>query len=120
MHSAQAGFLQAVPQAGRYLLFSMADAPPSAHVQRTAQESFEPEAFVLRRSMRWAMATRAGLVFVAFGKSFDAVEAQLRRMVGLEDGITDALFRFSQPLNTAYFWCPPMRGGRMDLRQLGL
>ena len=27
----------------------IADAPPSAHVKRTAQESFEPEAFVLRR-----------------------------------------------------------------------
>jgi len=27
------------------------DAPPSAHVQRTAQESFSPEAFVVRRSM---------------------------------------------------------------------
>ncbi len=98
----------------------LADAPRSAHVRRTAQESFEPEAFVLRRSMPWAMAARAGLVFVAFGKSFDAFEAQLRRMIGLEDGITDALFRFSKPLNTAYFWCPPMRGGRLDLCQLGL
>jgi putative iron-dependent peroxidase len=98
----------------------LADAPRSAHVRRTAQESFEPEAFVLRRSMPWAMAARAGLVFVAFGKSFDAFEAQLRRMIGLEDGITDALFRFSKPLNTAYFWCPPMRGGHLDLRQLGL
>lgn len=27
------------------------DAPESAHVKRTTQESFEPEAFVLRRSM---------------------------------------------------------------------
>jgi putative iron-dependent peroxidase len=30
------------------------DAPASAHVKRTAQESFKPEAFVLRRSMPWA------------------------------------------------------------------
>jgi putative iron-dependent peroxidase len=28
------------------------DAPPSAHVKRTAQESFDPESFILRRSMR--------------------------------------------------------------------
>jgi putative iron-dependent peroxidase len=41
-------------------------------------------------------------------------------MVGLEDGVTDALFRFSKPLNTAYFWCAPMRGGCLDLRPLGL
>jgi putative iron-dependent peroxidase len=96
------------------------DAPASAHVKRTAQESFEPEAFVLRRSMPWAEGQRSGLVFVAFGRSFDAFEAQLQRMIGAEDGITDALFRFTRPISGAYFWCPPMRGGRLDLRALGL
>ena len=96
------------------------DAPESAHVKRTAQESFEPEAFVLRRSMPWAMSNKAGLMFVAFGRSFDAFEAQMRRMAGYEDDITDALFRFSKPVNGAYFWCPPVRDGQLDLRQLGL
>ena len=100
------------------------EAPESAHVKRTAQESFEPEAFVLRRSMPWAMSNKAGLMFVAFGRSFYAFEAQMRRMAGLEDGITDALFRFSKPVNGAYFWCPPVRydaqAPRLDLRQLGL
>ncbi|HEY3177981.1 MAG TPA: Dyp-type peroxidase [Casimicrobiaceae bacterium] len=96
------------------------DAPPFAHVKRTAQESFEPEAFVFRRSMPWNDERRAGLVFVAFGKSFDAFEAQLRRMTGAEDGIVDALFRFSRPVTGAYFWCPPLCEGRLDLRALGL
>lgn len=95
------------------------DAPPSAHVKRTAQESFDPEAFVLRRSMPWADSAGAGLVFVAFGKSFAAFEAQLRRMVGLEDGIADALFGFTRPVSGAYFWCPPMKNGRLDLSALG-
>lgn len=100
------------------------DAPESAHVKRTAQESFQPEAFVLRRSMPWALHTpggsKAGLMFVAFGCSFDAFEAQLRRMAGLDDGIVDALFRISRPLTGAYLWCPPMHGGQLDLRHLGL
>jgi len=91
------------------------DAPPSAHVKRTAQESFTPEAFVLRRSMPWADATRAGLMFVAFGKTLDAFEAQLKRMAGAEDGIADAMFAFTRPITGAYFWCPPVRGGRLDL-----
>lgn len=65
------------------------DAPESAHVKRTAQESFEPEAFVLRRSMPWAEGNEGGLVFTAFGHSLDAFEAQLRRMSGAEDGITE-------------------------------
>jgi putative iron-dependent peroxidase len=96
------------------------DAPPSAHVKRTAQETFTPHAFVVRRSMPWADGARAGLVFVAFGKSLDAFEAQLKRMVGAEDGITDGLFKFTRPISGSYFWCPPMRNGRLDLRALGL
>jgi putative iron-dependent peroxidase len=98
----------------------LADAPDSSHVKRTAQESFTPEAFVLRRSMPWIEGTRAGLMFVAFGRSFDAFEAQLRRMIGAEDGICDALFRFTQPISGAYYWCPPVRNGGLDLRALGL
>ena len=98
----------------------LSNAPASAHVKRTAQESFSPEAFILRRSMPWADGTRGGLNFVAFGKSFDAFEAQLKRMVGAEDGITDALFKFTKPVSGNYFWCPPMRSGKLDLRALGL
>ena len=41
------------------------DAPETAHVKRTAQESFTPEAFVLRRSMPWAEGNAGGLMFVA-------------------------------------------------------
>ncbi|HEY5789729.1 MAG TPA: Dyp-type peroxidase [Gammaproteobacteria bacterium] len=97
----------------------LADAPPSAHVKRTAQESFTPQAFVLRRSMPWAEGPRAGLVFTAFGHSCAAFEALLQRMAGVEDGIADALFRFTRPLTGAYFWCPPLRDGRLDLSALG-
>ncbi|MES2939309.1 MAG: Dyp-type peroxidase [Pseudomonadota bacterium] len=95
------------------------DAPEWAHVKRTAQESFDPPAFMLRRSMPWMMSMQAGLLFVAFGKSLDAFEAQMRRMAGHDDGVVDAMFRISKPVNGAYFWCPPMKDGRLDLRQLG-
>ena len=96
------------------------DAPESAHVKRTAQEDFEPEAFVLRRSMPWADEGEQGLVFVAFGKSFDAFEALLNRMTGVDDGIVDALFRISQPVTGSYFWCPPIKDGKLDLAALDL
>jgi len=91
------------------------DAPASAHVKRTAQENFEPAAFVLRRSMPWSLGTQSGFYFVAFGRSLDAFEAQLKRMSGAEDGIVDGLFSFSQPLTGSYFWCPPLRDGKVDL-----
>ena len=94
------------------------DAPSSSHVKRTAQESFSPEAFVVRRSMPWNDAMRAGLVFVAFGRTPDAFEAQLKRMVGIDDGVVDALFEFTQPVTGCHFWCPPLARGKLDLRRV--
>ncbi len=94
------------------------DAPESAHVKRTAQESFEPEAFVVRQSMPWSDPDGEGLVFVAFGHTLDAYEAQLRRMVGLDDGIVDGLFQFSRPVSGGYYWCPPVEDGKLDLQVL--
>ena len=96
------------------------EAPESAHVKRTAQESYEPSAFIVRRSMPWVENVEGGLVFVAFGKSFTAFEAILNRMLGKEDNITDALFTFTRPISGAYYWCPPMKGGRLDLSKLGI
>ncbi len=96
----------------------LGDAPESAHVKRTAQEDFDPEAFVVRRSMPWVAGADAELLFLAFGKSFDAFEAQLRRMTGHDDGISDALFHFTRPLTGGYYWCPPMAGNEVDLSAL--
>jgi len=97
------------------------DAPESAHVKRTAQESFDPEAFMLRRSLPWAEGNRGGLNFVCFCNTFHAFEAQMNRMAGgEEDGIADALFTFSRVLNGAYYWCPGMKDGKLNLALLGL
>lgn len=95
------------------------DAPKSAHVKRSAQEDFEPEAFMLRRSMPWAMGLEAGLMFVAFGNSFDAFEAIMERMIGEDDGIVDAIFQFTTPITGAYYWCPPVKSGKLNLSALG-
>jgi len=95
------------------------EAPPSAHVKRTAQESYEPPAFMVRRSMPWATAHEEGLVFIAYGNTLDRYERVLHRMVGLDDGVVDALFTFSRPVTGGYYWCPPVAGQRLDLRRLG-
>ena len=70
--------------------------------------------------MPWADGNEGGLVFTAFGRSFYAFEAQLRRMSGAEDGIIDALYGFTEPETGAYFWCPPLHDGHIDLRAVGL
>ncbi|HET7008209.1 MAG TPA: hypothetical protein VFK65_22110 [Candidatus Binatia bacterium] len=68
----------------------LTDAPASAHVTRTRKNVFPPEAqpTAVHALGRWRC---GGLNFVAFGKSFDAFEAQLTRVVGAEEGIADAL-----------------------------
>ena len=96
------------------------EAPESAHVKRTAQESFTPEAFILRRSMPWNNEHENGLVFVAFSHSLERYEAILNRMTGQEDGITDALFNFTHPVTGNYFWCPPVKNDAIDLSYLDL
>ena len=96
----------------------ISEAPESAHVKRVEQEGFAPEAFILRRSMPWIENQQAGLMFVAFGKSFDAFEVLLNRMVGQDDGIIDALFTFSKPLTGNYYWCPPVGKEGLNLSHL--
>lgn len=98
----------------------LGDAPPSAHVKRTAQESFDPPAFIVRRSMPWGGVAEHGLYFVAYGESLDRFERQLRRMAGLDDGIVDGLASFSRAVTGGYYFCPPLHRGRLDLRALDL
>ncbi len=96
----------------------IADAPPSAHVKRSAQESFDPPAFMVRRSMPFRDRDEEGLFFVAYGESLDRFERVLTRMAGLEDGIADALLGFSRAVSGGYYWCPPVENGVLDLRAL--
>jgi putative iron-dependent peroxidase len=96
------------------------DAPASVHVKRSEQESFDPPAFMWRRSMPFVTTGGQGLEFVAYVESLDRFERMLRRMAGLDDGIVDGLFTFSRPVTGGYYWCPPVAHGRLDLRRLEL
>ncbi len=42
----------------------------------------------------------------------------MRRMIGATDGVHDGLFRFTQPITGSFFWCPPVKGGKLDLSPL--
>ncbi|HMS27614.1 MAG TPA: Dyp-type peroxidase [Burkholderiaceae bacterium] len=94
-------------------------APQSAHVKRSTQEDFTltdgTQGFSLRRSLPWSDGKNSGLMFAAFGKSFESFELQFKRMVGADDDITDALFNISKPLYTNFFWCPPVVAGKITI-----
>lgn len=98
----------------------MPNAPKSSHVKRSTQEDFDPPAFMVRRSMPFVHGPSMGLEFISYVATLDTFEVMMRRMAGLDaDGIADALFTFSRPVTGGYYWCPPVRDGRPDLRLLG-
>lgn len=96
------------------------DAVATAHVKRSAQESFDPPAFMVRRSMPWGDVREHGLLFVAFVESLDRFERVLRRMAGLDDGDVDGLLGITRAISGGYYFCPPMKDGRLDFRALGM
>ncbi|MTI16506.1 Dyp-type peroxidase [Rhodobacteraceae bacterium RKSG542] len=97
--------------------YEFPESPISSHVKRTGQNSFEKPAFVVRRSMPFMDDDGKGLMFVAYGASLWPFEVQMKRMLGLDDGIVDGLFRFSRPITGAYYWCPPVTSeGRLNLK----
>ena len=91
------------------------DAPDSAHVKRTAQEDYDPPAFMVRRSMPWAGVDKEGLEFVSFVDNLEKFTRMMQRMCGREDGIVDGLFKFSRPVSGGFYWCPPVNDGKLDL-----
>jgi putative iron-dependent peroxidase len=97
------------------------DAVATAHVKRSAQESFDPPAFMVRRSMPWGDLREHGLYFVAYVESLDRFERVLRRMAGLDDGEVDGLLGVTRAISGGYYFCPPMtKGGGVDLRAVGM
>lgn len=91
------------------------DAPESSHVNRSDQGTFDINADIIRRSLPWSNEHGEGLMFIAFCENLDRFEVQMRRMAGLTDGITDALFTFSKVLNSAYFYCPAVDKNKLVL-----
>lgn len=95
------------------------EAPETAHVKRTAMEEYDPPATMVRRSMPFGDLRRHGLQFVAFAADLDRFDRMLRRMVGGDDERADALFRFTRAETGAYYLCPPLADGRLDLSVVG-
>jgi putative iron-dependent peroxidase len=96
------------------------DAVASAHVKRSAQESFDPPAFMVRRSMPWGSVSEHGLYFVAYVNELAKFERVLQRMAGLEDGVVDGLLSFTRAVSGGFYFCPPMKGDELDLTALGI
>jgi putative iron-dependent peroxidase len=87
--------------------------PADSHVARTviADES-GLELPIFRRNVPYGSVIDHGTVFVGFSFDQRRMSRMLERMVGAEDGIRDALTRYTTPLTGAYYVVPAVEALR--------
>ena len=86
--------------------------PVDAHVARTKIEEDGAELPIFRRNVAYGTVVDHGTVFVGFSADQHRLDRMLRRMAGAEDGVRDALTRYSTPLTGSYYFVPSLRALR--------
>ena len=81
--------------------------PPTSHVARTAiEDSSGEELSIFRRNVPYGTVTSHGTLFIGFSWDQPRLDRMLQRMAGTEDGVRDALTRYTTPLTGAYYVVP--------------
>ncbi len=80
-----------------------------SHIKRVVISNLEGEELeIFRRSAAFGGLVDHGLMFLAFSADQGRLNRMLKRMLGLEDGISDRLMRFSEAVQSAYYFAPPI------------
>jgi porphyrinogen peroxidase len=80
--------------------------PADSHVARTVLEVDGTELPIFRRNVAFGDVSRHGTAFVGFSCDQWRLEEMLRRMAGVDDGVRDALTRYTRPVSGAYYTVP--------------
>jgi putative iron-dependent peroxidase len=83
--------------------------PRDAHVPRTTISEDGTERKIFRRNTAYGNVTHFGTLFVGFGADQHRLHRMLLRMAGAEDGVRDALTRYSRPLTGSYYFVPSLQ-----------
>jgi putative iron-dependent peroxidase len=83
--------------------------PADSHVSRTTVDEDGEERKIFRRNTAYGNVSSHGTVFVGFGADQQRLDRMLRRMAGSEDGLRDALTRYTTPLTGAYYFIPSLQ-----------
>jgi porphyrinogen peroxidase len=82
---------------------------PRAHISRVVIEDDKGEELeVFRRSVAYGGVKEHGLMFVAFSTDRARLQEMLQRMAGVGDGVRDRLTEFSTPVESAWYYTPPV------------
>src|SRR5262249_39906458 len=74
-----------------------------SHVSRTVIEENGTELHIFRRNTPFGTATEHGTMFIGFSCDQRRLARMLNRMAGAEDGIRDALTRYTTAISGAYY-----------------
>jgi|ERR1019366_7499946 putative iron-dependent peroxidase len=77
-----------------------------SHVSRTVIEVNGAEQHIFRRNTPFGTATEHGTMFIGFSYDQQRLIRMLKRMAGAEDGIRDALTRYTTVVSGAYYFVP--------------
>ena len=83
-----------------------------SHVSRTVIEEHGVEQHIFRRNTPFGTATEHGTMFIGFSCDQHRLARMLARMAGAEDGIRDALTRYTTAVSGAYYFVPSVEALR--------
>lgn len=83
-----------------------------SHISRTVVEENGEEQHIFRRNSPFGTAAQHGTMFIGFSRDQHRLARMLARMVGAEDGIRDALTRYTRPVTGAYYFVPSVEALR--------
>jgi putative iron-dependent peroxidase len=83
-----------------------------SHVSRTVIEEHGVERHIFRRNTPFGTATEHGTMFIGFSRDQHRLARMLARMAGAEDGIRDALTRYTTAVSGAYYFVPSVESLR--------
>jgi putative iron-dependent peroxidase len=84
----------------------------ASHVSRTTIEEQGIEQHIFRRNTPFGTATSHGTMFIGFSCDQHRLARMLARMAGAEDGIRDALTRYTTAVSGAYYFVPSVEALR--------
>jgi putative iron-dependent peroxidase len=85
---------------------------PQSHVSRTVIEENGVEQHIFRRNTPFGTATEHGTMFIGFSSDQHRLARMLDRMAGAEDGIRDALTRYTTAVSGSYYFVPSVEALR--------
>ncbi len=83
-----------------------------SHVSRTVIEEHGVEQHIFRRNTPFGTASSHGTMFIGFSSDQHRLARMLARMAGAEDGIRDALTRYTTAVSGAYYFVPSVEALR--------